>query len=115
MFPTEFKITDEHVILLRLMVVGWVDVEYGAPEINPKRPYGNSDVERDIGEALGWEIGDEMSTEDRKRAAALHSEMQTALQVFLHAGTISVGTYRNTDKFAPYGTSYTPVTQEPTP
>jgi hypothetical protein len=39
-----FKLTDEHLKLLRRFNVGWQDSESGAPEIDPKRPYGNSAV-----------------------------------------------------------------------
>ena len=41
------------------MIVQWRDCEYGAPEINPKRPYGNSSVELDICEILGWKYDSE--------------------------------------------------------
>ena len=44
--PTEFTLTVDHITLLNNMWVDWSDVEYGAPEIDPKRPYGNSDVAR---------------------------------------------------------------------
>jgi len=39
--------------LLKNFQVRWNDCEFGAPEINPKRPYGNSDVEQDMLEILG--------------------------------------------------------------
>lgn len=48
-----FEIKPEHLKLLQNFVVGWQDSEFGAPEIDPKRPYGNSDVEQDMLEILG--------------------------------------------------------------
>jgi len=47
-----FEITREHLKLLKNMYVGWDDCEFGAPNIDPKRPYGNSDVINDIANAL---------------------------------------------------------------
>ena len=41
-------LTEEHIKLLRNMYVGWGYCEFGAPEIDPKRPYGNSHVIGDI-------------------------------------------------------------------
>jgi hypothetical protein len=48
-----FVVTEDHLKLARRMVVGWCGDEYGAPEIDPKRPYGNSNVVRDMREILG--------------------------------------------------------------
>lgn len=105
-----FTLTGEHIKLLRSMNVGWQDCEYGAPEIDPKRPYGNSSVELDIAEILGWELGedddDELTDEQRERAATLHRETQTALQVVLHTLSLEPGTYTNRDRSAPYGVTY---------
>ena len=52
---TEFTVTEEHLKLLRRAYVGWDPCEFGAPAIDCKRPYGNSDVISDIGEILGYE------------------------------------------------------------
>jgi hypothetical protein len=48
----EFTLTENHLKLLQKMWVGWSTCEFGAPEIDPKRPYGNSDVIGDIHEIL---------------------------------------------------------------
>jgi hypothetical protein len=37
-----FALTREHLKLARRMYIEWDNCEYGAPAINPKRPYGNS-------------------------------------------------------------------------
>ena len=92
-----FEITPEHLKLMRRMNVGWQDCEYGAPEIDPKRPYGNSYVEGDILKILELgeyeEIPDELSLKLRK----LHEETQTALQICLCTGTFEAGLYEAPD------------------
>ena len=50
----EFTVTDDHLKLLARTFIdydGWT--EFGAPEVDPKLPYGNSDVYDDIAEILG--------------------------------------------------------------
>jgi hypothetical protein len=48
----EFTVTDEHLRLLHRAHVFWDEAEFGAPSIDPKRPYGNSNVYGDIAEIL---------------------------------------------------------------
>lgn len=93
------------------MSVGWQDCEYGAPEINPKRPYGNSGVESDVAEILGWEVNEDegLSDEQSEAAATLHRQTETALQIVLQTGAFEPGRYENRDKFAPYGTTWVRV------
>ncbi len=50
-----FEIKEEHLKLLERFCVGWQDCAFGAPEIDPKRPYGNSCVHQDMLEILGLE------------------------------------------------------------
>jgi len=40
----KFELKQVHLDLFKEMYVDWDDCEFGAPAINPKRPYGNSDV-----------------------------------------------------------------------
>jgi hypothetical protein len=99
--PT-LELKPEHIQLLKRMNVGWQVCEYGAPEIDPKRPYGNSSVEADICEILGWTMeGDEScwSSEQRKRAEKLHQETMNALQIVLACMTFEPGIYRQRDKY----------------
>ncbi len=73
----EFTLTPIHIKLIRRMNVRYdEDTEYGAPEIDPKRPYGNSDVEDDIREI----VGKRLSSDD---CLKLHKETEKALQIFL--------------------------------
>lgn len=99
----KFVVTHEHLKLLQRMYVGWQQCEYGAPEINPKRPYGNSDVEADIAEILGWEYEEDpwdgMPADLRAVAHDIHSEMQTVLQILVVNLHIYVGKYEKPDKY----------------
>lgn len=99
-----FELKPEHVKLLSGAYVSWGDCEYGAPAINCKRPYGNSDVEEDIITVLGWwpEGVDEEddvfieSPEYRKlciRAEQIHKETQIALQVILQHQSFEPGMF----------------------
>ena len=96
----KFTMTAQHLKLLRHMRVGWQDCETGAPEINPKRPYGNSAVMNDIHEILTGEhiacVGckrDELTDEEIQRYEVLHRETKTALQVVLTTGSFQSGEY----------------------
>jgi hypothetical protein len=97
---TQFIMTADHLALLRKMYVGWQDVEFGAPEIDPKRPYGNKSVEIDIHEILtGESVGesgsqrDKLTADEHERYQRLHRETETALQIVLIVGAFEVGSY----------------------
>lgn len=47
------NVKEEHLKLLQRFVVGWDDCEFGAPTIDPKRPYGDSDVYQSMINILG--------------------------------------------------------------
>lgn len=95
----KFTLTEDHLKLLRRMYVGWCPDEYGAPEIDPKRPYGNSDVEWDVHEILANGSRDDfgedadMPLELERKYYEIHKETQTALQVVLATGTFEPGEY----------------------
>ena len=101
----EFTLTQDHVTLLRAMYVGWQDCETGAPEIDPKRPYGNSDVARDVAEMLGWITSEAVDENDGlseamiDKAEALHQETAIALQIVLSTGCFTPGKYRQVEKY----------------
>lgn len=92
-----FTITEEHLTLLRHAYIGWDDCEFGAPAIDCKRPYGNSDVYEDMAEILGVRFGaDENMIElEKRRLRALHVDLQTVLQIAVQTGQFSTGTYRS--------------------
>lgn len=101
----EFTVTEDHLKLIRAMYVDWQDMEFGAPAIDPKRPYGNSDVTGDIAEILGEPVPvDDDAVEDwfdanDERLTQLHRETQTALQIVLTTGTFETGTYTREPPF----------------
>lgn len=119
-----FEITECHLALMKRMYVGWNDCEFGAPEIDPKRPYGNSDVIQDIIEILGTEeikegvfqfilYGEKwlLKGEDKynlyldgadeekliQKLNALHKETQTALQICLTLQQFRTGVFEEVD------------------
>lgn len=101
----KFILTEDHLKLLDSMFVEWCDDEYGAPCIDPKRPYGNSDVESGIVEILGYptitdRYGETTFSEDVAQSAErIHKEMQTALQICLCTQQFKAGTYIKLDKY----------------
>jgi hypothetical protein len=94
-----FTLTADHVKLLRRMWVGWDGMEYGAPCIDPKRPYGTNDVEQSIHEILTGRVEplEDLARQERESLQAryrrLHEETRTALQVVLAAGSFEPGEY----------------------
>jgi hypothetical protein len=95
--PTKFIVTEDHLKLMSNFWVGWCGDEYGAPEIDPKRPYGNSDVPADIAEILGWEGEIEY---DDPRARKIHEETMTALQIALRVGYFKAGHYERENSYS---------------
>ena len=94
----EFELTEVLLVLLTRMSVRYrSDAEFGAPVIDPKRPYLSSDPYKDITEILGLtckpdENGD-FSEEDRAEMDALHQDTETALQIVLHTAKFEPGVY----------------------
>ena len=124
----KFIVKEEHLKLISHMNVGWNDCEFGAPEIDPKRPYGNSDVIQDIVEIFGMEeIDDErfifriFGQEYRLRGddkynidfdhegdlteilTNLHKETETALQIALATKSFETGEYTADDYSSNWG------------
>lgn len=81
-----FTVTVQHIALLERMYVSHNGVEFGAPSVDPKRPYGNHDVLRDMAEILGMEVDEEEGPDDGQREIllTLHGEMETVLQILLN-------------------------------
>jgi hypothetical protein len=100
----EFTVTDEHLRLLRRAHVWWDEAEFGAPEIDAKRPYGNSNVYADIAEILGvpdseWDDEELGALPDAAwRFARLHVETGIALQIALATGEFRTGRYVRYDE-----------------
>lgn len=103
----EFTLTEEHVKLFRRIQIGWQYCETGAPEVDPKRPYGNSDVASDVIEILGWPKPPLDEDEEKgpawdaihARALAVHYETHVALSVILCRSSFEPGTYVRSDRY----------------
>lgn len=95
----QFELKEEHLKLLKNMRVRWNDSEFGAPAIDCKKPYGNSDVHEDMAKILGIE-GFEDSNEEIhfykgqiELVNKLHKETMVTLQIVLITGKFEPGTY----------------------
>jgi len=102
----EFTITDDHLKLLdRLQMDSWDDCEFGAPSVDPKRPYGNSDVLTDIAEIVGlpqrpddddyWDF----PAEQVQHMVRLHAEMGIVLQIGVTTRQFQAGRYVRSGKY----------------
>lgn len=99
-YVERFMVTEKHIKLLQHMFVGWQDCETGAPEINPKRPYGNSDVAEDVYEIIyGYYPEDGLTLADEEECMKLHRETEHALQIVLATGSFTPGTYVLTEQY----------------
>ena len=102
---TEFMVTEDHLKLLRHLGDGglyWDPGEgYGAPYMNPKKPYGNSDVPRDVAGIVGAPDSDLQQWDDDRGPVAevedrylrLHVEAGIALKIALATGEFRPGRY----------------------
>lgn len=93
---TEFTVTEDHIKLAREMNVDWEHTEFGAPAIDGKRPYGDSNVTRDMAEILEIPVpdeGEDLSDELEERLTRIHAEMGVVLQIALVTGEFKAGRY----------------------
>lgn len=97
-----FELTEDHLKLIKRMNISYDEYcEFGAPCVDPKRPYGNSQVFDDIGEILGLEPHDgspeepEFSGLQMTQMRRIHRETETALQVILSSGSFELGKYES--------------------
>lgn len=107
----EFELKEEHLKLLQRANWDWNGMEFGAPTIDPKKPYGNSFPIRDMCKILGIEYPneddylDDMEEYDRRvderilQLTPLHEEMLQALQVIFSTGSMEPGLYRKKRKY----------------
>ena len=108
--PKRFRVTDEHLKLVRRMYFSWEDGEFGAPAVDSKRPYGNSGVYTDMMEILGWDskptvtingesyevdAGWEIPLAAEKLLRQLHEETRLVLQIAVQVGEFKAGIYES--------------------
>ena len=82
----KFELKKEHLLLIQEMNISYDSrSEFGALIVDPKRPYGNSDVYYDIADILGInsDKDDEFTDEQIETMQQLHQETETALQIVL--------------------------------
>jgi hypothetical protein len=88
-----FVVNGAHLRLLPRLKFEYGDwLEFGAPCVDPKRPYGNSDVYGDLRGILGERPDEEL--------LRLHREMTTVLQILLRNGSVAAGEYNARQYFA---------------
>lgn len=109
----EFTVTEDHLKLLDRICFGYDDwTEFGAPEVDPKRPYGNSSVYEDIAEILSIEPEENdgysyttFSPAQKDYMLKVHKEMQFVLQILVNNRGITTGNYVSNN----YGLDWTKV------
>jgi len=95
-----FTLTSDHVKLLRHAYTSWNFAEFGAPSIDPKRPYGNGDVHNNMIKILGLQVPIDsdgyylVSEKVARDLDWLHADLETALEVVLRTGSFKPGVYR---------------------
>lgn len=91
-----FEVTHDHIKLLRALNVSWCYDEFGAPAIDPKRPYGSSDVVGSLIETLDLPYADTGVIPDNvySKVRKLHDELDTVLEIVLQTGSFEPGVYR---------------------
>lgn len=100
--PSTFFVTEAHIKLIKRMYVEWNAEMYdGAPAVDIKRPYGNSDVPGDVYEIIhdeAWDEEDmgEMPDATRTILLLLHRETAVALQILTSTGSLELGEYFRT-------------------
>lgn len=113
--PMKFTVTEQHIALLERTYVFWDRSAYeGAPAVNSKRPFGNSDVMRDIYEIIHpeslnvreekWdEFWEFFYEQDHTDLEMLFREMEYVVQIALQCAgrleAIEIGTYYRPDQY----------------
>lgn len=80
------KVTDNHIKLLKNLYISWDDCEFGGPRVDPKRPFGNSDVIGDIATILDIKLPNEEDDYDNYQKVVDnlqkgYYELQDCLQI----------------------------------
>ena len=103
----EFTLKEGHLKLLQEMWVNWdLDCYFGSPCIDPKRPYGNSDVLIDVAKIVGIPLQDDdgsryLEDSDHTLAEKWHEETAIALWIVIqNAGNaVPLGIWEQHDYF----------------
>ena len=105
----EHEVTPDHLKLLAHLNLGWCSYAHqGAPGVDPRRPFGNGDLARDIAEILGWipdgkeidvEVRD-LSDHQRFECVRLFGEVLICLQILASTLSLSPGRYARAKKWS---------------
>jgi len=105
----EFELKQVHLDLLKEANIHWWDCEFGAPCVDPKRPYGNSNVLGDMAEILkimkkdNYDYVEGDWKEDKSDYMAdLHKQTQVAIEIILQTQSFKLGTYKRKDGYGDY-------------
>lgn len=95
-----FRVNEKHIKLLKNMYVTWNCSCFGAPTVEPKKPYGNSRVYEDMRKILDLGKNNEdgelnLSDKEVEELSELHHEMEIVLQILLYNCSIEPGVYIN--------------------
>ncbi len=94
-----FTVEQTHLVLLKEVSIDWLDIEFGAPGVCPKKPYGNSNPREQIAEIIGLDlfIDDEGEGHLSQVQAAMceryHRDLKEALEILVSNLSIEVGRY----------------------
>lgn len=104
-----FMVTGEHIKLLQRLNIN-ENIHGGFPTVDPKRPFGNSDVYRDMAEILDHENTEdgEISPERQESYDELLSEMKTVLEILISNLSLFPGEYRQEFSYS-YPPKWEPV------
>lgn len=102
----QFRLTKDHLRLIRSLNVDERVEEWEGPRIDDKRPYGNSDGPADVCRVLGWtKAGDDghepcWSSHQLRDATIINSGTGITLAIALKAGSFDVdGLYEMDDRY----------------
>lgn len=106
----KLKVTENHIKLLKKLYIDWEDCSFGAPCVDCKRPFGNSDVYGDMAEILGIKLANQEENPElyERQIYSLnkgYKELQDCLQILVRNLSIEVGEYECDD----YGTNWRKV------
>jgi hypothetical protein len=103
----KFVVNETHLKLVRRLNFGNSrgNGECGAPEIDTKRPYGNSDIYRDMADIVGIpqpdrERDEEFTLGQFKVMDRLNYELPTVLEIGVITGAFVTGEYVASGEFA---------------
>ena len=106
----EFVLKNEHLALLAKVNLVWREGENGAPAVDSKRPYGNSDAMKDIANILSEAQGTcphckadlSPGAFPTGQLGGLHRETLTAMEVIFQSGLTTPGLYVRDKETSPW-------------